>query len=136
MWEGPILNTFHPSLAEMLVLVATAGAGRMAPPTSTRIPAMLKRVQSHVSLVNGVTDHAILSSGVLARDGDLAIAGVVGRRARPPHPQRVLAVRRGAHMHLRAASPMSCWCVPGYFEVINTRTVGFLTIPRASIKWV
>ena len=30
--------------------------------------------------------------------------------------------------------PMSC--VPGYFEVINTHTVGFLTIPRASIKWV
>ena len=30
--------------------------------------------------------------------------------------------------------PMSC--VPGYFEVINTHTVGFLTIPRACIKWV
>ena len=30
--------------------------------------------------------------------------------------------------------PMSC--VPGYFEVINTHTVGFLTIPTASIKWV
>ena len=30
--------------------------------------------------------------------------------------------------------PMSC--VPGYFEVINTHTVGSLTIPRASIKWV
>ena len=30
--------------------------------------------------------------------------------------------------------PMSC--VPGYFDVINTHTVGFLTIPRASIKWV
>ena len=30
--------------------------------------------------------------------------------------------------------PMSC--MPGYFEVINTHTVGSLTIPRASIKWV
>ena len=27
-------------------------------------------------------------------------------------------------------------CVPGYFEVINTHTAGFLTIPRACIKWV
>ena len=27
-------------------------------------------------------------------------------------------------------------CVPGYVETINTHTVGFLTIPRASIKWV
>ena len=32
------------------------------------------------------------------------------------------------------ARPMSY--VPGYFEVINTHTVGSLTIPRASIKWV
>ena len=30
--------------------------------------------------------------------------------------------------------PMSC--MPGYSEVINAHTVGFLTIPRASIKWV
>ena len=30
--------------------------------------------------------------------------------------------------------PMSC--MPGYFEVINTHTVGSLTIPRASIKWL
>ena len=30
--------------------------------------------------------------------------------------------------------PMSC--MPGNREVINTYTVGFLTIPRASIKWV
>ena len=28
--------------------------------------------------------------------------------------------------------PMSC--MPGYFEVINTHTVGSLSIPRASIK--
>ena len=27
-------------------------------------------------------------------------------------------------------------CVPGCYEVIHTHTVGFLTIPRASIKWV
>ena len=27
-------------------------------------------------------------------------------------------------------------CMPGYSEVINPHTVGFLTIPRASIKWV
>ena len=30
--------------------------------------------------------------------------------------------------------PMSC--MPGYVEVINTHTVGSLTIPTASIKWV
>ena len=33
------------SLAEILVLAGTAGAGGMAPPTSTRISAWLKRVQ-------------------------------------------------------------------------------------------
>ena len=27
-------------------------------------------------------------------------------------------------------------CSPGYREVINTHTVGSLTIPRGSIKWV
>ena len=35
---------------------------------------------------------------------------------------------------LTLARPMSC--MPGYFEVINPHTVGSLTIPRASIKWV
>ena len=33
------------SLAKILVLVDTAGAGGMAPPTSTRISAWLKRAQ-------------------------------------------------------------------------------------------
>ena len=45
-----------------------------------------------------------------------------------PHPDRPLLP------HLLVARPMSC--VPGYFEVINHHTVGSLTIPRASIKWV
>ena len=36
--------------------------------------------------------------------------------------------------HLPVCRPMSC--MPGYFDVINTHTVGSLTIPRASIKWV
>ena len=30
--------------------------------------------------------------------------------------------------------PMSC--MPGYFEVINSHTVGSLTIPRANFTWV
>ena len=34
------------SLAEILVLAGTPGAGRMAPPTSNRISARLKRVQA------------------------------------------------------------------------------------------
>ena len=41
--------------------------------------------------------------------------------------------RRRCHSVL-AGRPMSC--VPGYFEVIKPHTVGSLTIPRASIKWV
>ena len=53
-----------------------------------------------------------------------------------------MAQQAGMHIiiepQLRAtmdvARPMSC--VPGYFQVINTHTVGSLTIPRASIKWV
>ena len=44
------------------------------------------------------------------------------------------ARHRRSRAHTLVARPMSC--VPGYFEVINTHTVGFLTIPRASIKWV
>ena len=40
------------SLAEILVLADTVGAGRMAPPTSTRISAGMKCVQEHNSPVN------------------------------------------------------------------------------------
>ena len=39
------------SLAEILVLAGTAGAGRMAPPASTGISAMMRCVQGHVSRV-------------------------------------------------------------------------------------
>ena len=37
------------SLADILVLAGTAGAGRMVPPTSTRIFARLQRAQEHSS---------------------------------------------------------------------------------------
>ena len=60
-----------------------------------------------------------------------------------------VAVGAAVEVKLLAASLVSSWavqapivvgrpmsCVPGYFEVINTHTVGSLTIPRASIKWV
>ena len=40
------------SLAEIVVLAGTAGAGGMTPPTSTRISARMKRVQEHSSPVN------------------------------------------------------------------------------------
>ena len=46
------LNTFQP--AEIIVLNGIAGAGEMAPPTSTRISARMKRVQEHSSAVNVV----------------------------------------------------------------------------------
>ena len=42
----------YSSLAEILVLAGTAGAGRMAPPTSTRISARMNRVKGHVSSVD------------------------------------------------------------------------------------
>ena len=42
--------------------------------------------------------------------------------------------KRSSEARLILGRPMSC--VPGYFEVINTHTIGSLTIPRASIKWV
>ena len=54
---SPVMYTFIPlelceltrySLAEILVLDGTAGAGRMAPPASTRISARLKRVGNTV----------------------------------------------------------------------------------------
>ena len=61
--------------------------------------------------------------------------------AQVPRVRRLLSalgcVRTSANPSLvigEIARPMSC--VPGYFEVINTHTVGSLTIPRASIKWV
>ena len=40
------------SLAEILVLAGTTGAGRMAPPASTRISARMKHVLGHSSPVN------------------------------------------------------------------------------------
>ena len=40
------------SLAEILVLAGTTGAGGMAPPTSTKISARLKRAQGHSSAKN------------------------------------------------------------------------------------
>ena len=42
------------SLAEILVLAGTSGAGGMAPPTSNRISARMECVQGHVSLVGMV----------------------------------------------------------------------------------
>ena len=42
----------HYSLEDIVVLTGTTGAGRMAPPTSTRISARLKCVQQHSSRVN------------------------------------------------------------------------------------
>ena len=48
--------------------------------------------------------------------------------------QRWFYYVQGFHQGMNLGRPMSC--VPGYFEVINTHTVGFLTIPRACIKWV
>ena len=42
------------SLAEILVPDGTAGADKMAPPTSTRISARLKRFQEHSSPVNSL----------------------------------------------------------------------------------
>ena len=49
-----------------------------------------------------------------------------------PHGYTTLAWQRSVSGLL--GRPVSC--MPGYFEVINPHTVGFLTIPRASIKWV
>ena len=45
---------FQPTRVRYLSADATAGAGRMAPPTSTKISARLKRAQGHVSAVNVV----------------------------------------------------------------------------------
>ena len=56
--RGPCPRTRF-SLAENLELAATAGAGRMAPPASTRISTRIKCVQVHVSSVN-LTPHSIV----------------------------------------------------------------------------
>ena len=53
---------------------------------------------------------------------------------RPPRATAAAPCEPRVHPCATVGRPMSC--VPGYFEVINTHTVGFLTIPRASIKWV
>ena len=58
------------SLAEILVLAGTAGAGGMAPPASTRISARLKRDQEHSSPVNiqsNCSDVTFLSQITAAR---------------------------------------------------------------------
>ena len=52
MFTGELCSCTRSSLAEILVLDGTAGADKMAPPTSTRIFARLKRVQGHGSPVN------------------------------------------------------------------------------------
>ena len=49
---GKLVFPIGLSLAEILVLVCTAGAGGMAPPASTRISARMKRVQENVSPAN------------------------------------------------------------------------------------
>ena len=73
-----------------------------------------------------VGDEAALSEQCLppSARAELELAGRGRCERSNPHPTLDMIVGR----------PMSC--VPGYFEVINTHTVGFLTIPRASIKWV
>ena len=56
------------------------------------------------------------------------------RRVRPPpDPSPVPKLFLVFTIRL-AGRPISC--VPGYSDVINPHTVGSLTIPRASIKWV
>ena len=52
MFTGELCFPTHFSLAEILVLPGTAGAGGMATPTNTRTSARLKRVQGHSSPVN------------------------------------------------------------------------------------
>ena len=70
-------------LAEVLVLAVTAGAGRMPPPTSTRISAILKYVQGHSSPVNilaqGLSqlyarqDHAGIDIQTVVQNGDRSL---------------------------------------------------------------
>ena len=49
VFTGELCSPTRFSLAETLALAGTTGAGRMAPPTRTRISAKLKRVQGHSS---------------------------------------------------------------------------------------
>ena len=59
-------------------------------------------------------------------------------RARTAVPCRTPATRLWASSWyvsvITIGRPMSC--MPGYCEVRNTHTIGFLTIPRTSIKWL
>ena len=59
---------------------------------------------------------------------DAGGGGHVGGESVNPH------IREVARLCMEIGRPMSC--MPGYFGVINTHTVGSLTIPRASIKWL
>ena len=82
------------SLTEILVLVGTAGAGRMAPLVSTRVPAKLKRVQddkehsSRVHLGRGGGSHVEREGGV----------DVVRPHALLAHAARLAATRTHRHM--------------------------------------
>ena len=53
VFTGELCSPTRFSLAETLALAGTTGAGRMAPPTRTRISAKLKRVQGHSVPVDG-----------------------------------------------------------------------------------
>ena len=57
------------SLAEILVVAGTAGAGGMAPPTSTRISARMKGFQGHSSPVNIHTTRGKARCSVYIQDG-------------------------------------------------------------------
>ena len=52
MFAGELCSRTRFSLAEILVLAGSAGAGGMAPPASTRISARLQRFLEHSSPVN------------------------------------------------------------------------------------
>ena len=58
------------SLAEILVLAGTAGAGGMAPPASTMISASMKCVQGHSSRVNVQAGPLFLGHNVIATRKD------------------------------------------------------------------
>ena len=63
--HGRTVFPTHFSLAEILVLDGTTGAGGMAPPASTRISATMKCVQGHVSAVNDIVCSSINHSNML-----------------------------------------------------------------------
>ena len=98
MFTGELCSRKRCSLAEILVLAGSAGAGGMAPPASTRFSARLERVQDHSSPRGGCSVYAICWRGrTAAAPGPFSTGAGCSRDLRAPR-HGTLTELQSAHM--------------------------------------